>query len=133
MSCCTVFLLYFDQIVSLRPQEIVPTCENSSFCTILYSLRQNKKQMGIKKRHGLWEQSYLLSHVGVFLLLFGLQHSPPISQDFGGPPVVKTWVFLAHQGAVAFAKEQEGIHRPACPLLAGVLLNFLRCASTLHL
>ncbi|TNN80111.1 hypothetical protein EYF80_009622 [Liparis tanakae] len=63
----------------------------------------------------------------------GADHSPPVSQDLGGPAVIQAWMFLPHQGAVAFAEEEEGIHRPPCPLFTRVLLHFLRCACTLHM
>lgn len=88
-----------------------------------------------KGQHGakVTRSTHLLGHVGVFLLLFGLQHSPPVCQDLGGPAVVQARMFLTHQGAVALAKEEEGIHRTPGPLLVGVLLRLLRCASTLHL
>lgn len=78
-------------------------------------------------------QSHLLGHVSVFLLLFGLQHRPPVCQDLGGPAIVQTRMFLPHQGTVAFAKEEEGIHGPPCPLFIRILLNFFCCAATLLL
>lgn len=94
-----------------------------------YKRVRNNVSKGVRVR----KQSDLLGHVSVFLLLFGLKHSPPISQDLGRPAVVQTRVFLPHQRTVAFAEEEESIHWPPCSLFIWVLLHFLCCASTLHL
>ena len=55
---------------------------------------------------------YLECKVVVFLLLFGSQSVPPLSQNLANGPVVLIRVPLVNEGTMALTEDHERVHRP---------------------